>query len=65
MGSFITTRQTPRELGIAVTDLLRKEFEVSEIVGPEQVRGGVWIASADQLDELADKCDLVVVTLGD
>jgi len=65
VGLLHNHKQNARELGEEMLALLQERYTLKEVVGPVQVAGGVWISSDEQLDELAGRCDFVIVTVGD
>lgn len=65
VGLLHNHKQNAKEIASEVCALLQERYALKEVVGPVPVQGGVWIASDEQLDDLASRCDLVIVTIGD
>ena len=65
LGLLHNHKRNAKELEEEILTLLQERYALKDVVGPVQVSGGVWISSDEQLDELAGRCDLVIVTLGD
>ena len=64
IGLLANTKRNAPELLAAVAALLRAELPNVELVGPV-VTEGVMLPSAAQLDDLVERCDLVLTGLGD
>lgn len=64
VGLLANTKRNAPELLSAVADLLAHEVPGLELVGPV-VTAGVMLPSPEQLDDLVDRCDIVLTGLGD
>lgn len=64
IGIFYNAKPKGRELLTFIAGLLRDEFPTATVLEPVQT-AGVFLASAEQLDEMAAAADVVLVGLGD
>lgn len=64
VGLLANTKRNAPELLSAVADLLAHEVPDLELVGPV-VTAGVMLPSPEQLDDLVERCDIVLTGLGD
>lgn len=64
VGLLANTKRNAPELLSAVADLLAREVPDLEVVGPV-VTAGVMLPSTEQLDDLVERCDIVLTGLGD
>ena len=64
VGVLHNVKTNAKELGMAITELLQERYRLEDVVGPILTASSM-LASPEQLDELAEKCDVVLTGLGD
>jgi hypothetical protein len=64
IGIMNNCKPNSAELLTAIADLLCERYAIREVVGPVQTEG-ILLASEEQLDDMAAKCDIVLHGLGD
>jgi hypothetical protein len=64
IGIMYNCKPNGPELMSAIADLLCEEFDIKAVIGPVRAEG-VMLPTAEQLDDMASKCDVVLTGLGD
>jgi hypothetical protein len=64
IGIMYNCKPNSRELLTAIADLLCERYAIRGVVGPVRTEG-ILLASDEQLDDMAAKCDVVLHGLGD
>jgi hypothetical protein len=64
IGIMYNCKPNSREMLTAIADLLCEGYAIREVVGPVQTEG-ILLASEEQIDDMAAKCDIVLHGLGD
>jgi len=64
IGIMYNCKPNSREMLTAIADLLCEGYAIREVVGPVQTEG-ILLASQEQIDDMASKCDIVLHGLGD
>lgn len=66
VGLLHNTKVNARQFLETMTEVLGEQFELGEVVGPVLTAGEMrMLATPDQIRDMAERCDIVLVAIGD